>query len=115
MPDEPLGIDGLDELDKLLEHRVRLAICVLLSRSDAMTFSRFKTLLEETDGNLGANLRRLEEAGYISVDKRFEDRKPVSWYSLTMDGRAALKKHVEALEALLADAAMENNQGGSPS
>jgi DNA-binding PadR family transcriptional regulator len=101
MPDETADLVRLDGLDKLLEHRVRLAICVLLSRHDAITFSRFKALLEETDGNLGANLRRLEEAGYIAVDKRFEERKPVSWYSLTRRGRTALQKHVAALEALL--------------
>lgn len=103
MPDDPITHVDLDGLDKLLEHRVRLAICVLLSRNDAMTFSRLKALLQETDGNLGANLRRLEEAGYISVDKRFERRKPVSWYTLKDTGRSALHHHVETLEALLGD------------
>ena len=51
--------------DRLLEHRLRLAICVLLTRYDRLSFSRLKQLTEETDGNLGANLRRLEEAGFL--------------------------------------------------
>lgn len=91
---------GLDGLDRLLEHRVRLAVCVLLSRADALSFTRLKGLTGETDGNLGANLRRLEDAGYLTVDKEFVDRKPVSWYALTESGRTALAGHVRALERL---------------
>ena len=91
----------LQSLDALLHHRSRLGACVLLSTSDALTFSRLRTLLDETDGNLGAQLRKLEEAGYVSVSKRFEERKPQSWYALTANGRKALKTHLQAMEALL--------------
>jgi DNA-binding MarR family transcriptional regulator len=94
----PIPSDGFD---RVLEHRLRLAICVLLSKSDAISFSRFKELLGETDGNLGAQLRALEEAGYVGVRKEFRDRKPVTWYSLRPKGRKALLTHVEALEALI--------------
>lgn len=90
----------LEQLDKLFEHRVRLAICVLLTQSDAVTFSRFKQLLEQTDGNLGAQLRKLEDANYISIDKRFEGRKPVSWYAITATGRKQLDLHLAALRQL---------------
>lgn len=93
--------DALEGLDRLLEHRVRLAICVLLSRHDAVSFSRLKELLGETDGNLGANLRRVEEAGYLRVVKEFVDRKPVTWYSLTTAGRRALARHIQALERIV--------------
>jgi DNA-binding MarR family transcriptional regulator len=92
---------GTDGFDRLLEHRLRLAICVLLSRNDSISFSRFKELLGETDGNLGAQLRALEEAGYIGVRKEFRDRKPVSWYSLRPKGRKALVVHVEAVGNLI--------------
>jgi DNA-binding PadR family transcriptional regulator len=94
---------GLEELDKLLEHRVRLAACVLLARQEALSFSRLKQLLDETDGSLGANLRRLEDAGYLTVEKEFVERKPVSWYSLTPEGREALRRHVAGLSRLLDD------------
>src|SRR6266496_1253110 len=60
---------GLDQLDDVLGHQSRLAACVLLSRADQLSFSRLKELLSETDGNLGAQLRKLEEAGYVIVDK----------------------------------------------
>ena len=91
----------LQSLDALLQHRSRLGACVLLSTSDALTFSRLRTLLDETDGNLGAQLRKLEEAGYVSVNKRFDERKPQSWYELTATGRKALKGHLQAMETLL--------------
>ena len=87
-------------LDKLLEHRSRLAICSLLAKYDQVSFRRFKELLGETDGNLGAQLRKLEDADYITVSKEFEGRKPISWYSITKQGRAALVKHIQALKGL---------------
>lgn len=92
---------GLDRLDPLLQHRSRLGTLVLLSDVDAMTFTRLRDLLRETDGNLGAQLRKLEEAGYVNVRKEFNDRKPVSWYSLLPAGRAALRSHLKAMESLI--------------
>ncbi|MFZ5608794.1 MAG: transcriptional regulator [Pseudomonadota bacterium] len=89
-------------LDRLLEHRSRLAICALLSGEPGITFSRFKGLLGETDGNLGAHLRRLEEAGYIEVVKSFVARKPESRYRLSAAGHRRLKTHLDALAALIA-------------
>ncbi len=88
-------------LDRLLEHRVRLATLVLLTRYDRLSFSRLKALTGETDGNLGAHLRRLEDAGYARADKEFVERKPVTWYALTQRGRTALEGHLEALAGLI--------------
>ncbi len=96
--------ESLGNLDRLLEHRVRLAIGVLLSRNDALSFRRLKDLLRETDGSLGTHLRKMEEAGYVRVKKAFVDRKPVSWYSLTAKGRRAVASHTDILERLISDA-----------
>jgi DNA-binding MarR family transcriptional regulator len=92
---------GLDRLDDLLQHRSRLGAMVLLSANSEINFSALRTLLSETDGNLGAQLRRLEEAGYIGVRKEFQARKPISWYALTPAGRRALRQHLAALEAVV--------------
>ena len=102
----PRDRDGgaADSFDRLLEHRLRLTICVLLSRYDRLSFSRLKELTDETDGNLGANLRKLEDAGYIAVTKEFVDRKPVSWHELTDEGRRVLEAHLAALGALIRQA-----------
>jgi DNA-binding PadR family transcriptional regulator len=90
-------VASLDGLDKLLAHRLRLALCVLLARYESMSFSRLKALTGETDGNLGANLRRLEDAQYVRVKKMHVDRKPVSWYTLAPRGRKTLRRHLDAL------------------
>ena len=94
----------IERLDRLLEHRVRLAIAVLLSRYDRLSFSRLKELTDETDGNLGANLRKLEDEGYVVVVKEFVERKPVSWYSITPAGRRALRSHLDVLSRMIAQA-----------
>lgn len=92
---------GLNGLHKLLGHRTRLGICVLLARNDQLTFRRLKELLEETDGSLGAQLRKLEDESLIDVKKEFRDRKPVSWYAITEHGRAALDAHLQAMQQLM--------------
>ncbi len=91
----------IENFDRILEHRVRLAIVVLLTRYDEVSFSRLKELTGESDGSLGANLRKLEEAGYIEADKGYEDRRPITWYSVTSEGLQALSRHIQALEDLL--------------
>jgi DNA-binding MarR family transcriptional regulator len=100
-PQLKLAATSLNGLDPLLQHRSRLGALVLLSNIDALTFSRLKTLLEETDGNLGAQLRKLEDADYVKVKKVFEKRKPVSWYSMSATGKKALRTHLNALESLV--------------
>lgn len=101
-------------LDKLFEHRVRLAICTLLAQTDAINFARFKSLLEQSDGSLGAQLRKPEKAGYIRVNKRFEQRKPVSGYSLGAAGRKALKAHLHALGAITSLVPVPKRSARSP-
>ena len=74
-PDVP-DLDELAALNGLLEHRVRLAVCVQLSKHDAMSFSRLKQVLGETDGSLGTHLRKLEDAGYLAIEKTYRGRPP---------------------------------------
>ena len=92
------------ELDDLLQHRARIGAAVLLARHDQLSFSRLKALLNETDGNLGAQMRKLEEAGYVVARKEFQDRRPVTWYGLTARGKRALSQHLASLERLIQQA-----------
>ena len=78
---------ALAALDATLEHRMRLAISVLLARHGEISFAAFKQQLQLTDGNLGAQLRRLEDDGYVALRRDFVERKPVTWYTLTATGR----------------------------
>ncbi|MEM7646181.1 MAG: transcriptional regulator [Pseudomonadota bacterium] len=93
--------NAFDGLHKIFEHRSRLATCVLLSKNQKLSFRRLKDLLSETDGNLGAQLKKLESANMISVEKEFVERKPITWYSITREGKKALKVHLKALEKLM--------------
>jgi DNA-binding MarR family transcriptional regulator len=93
---------ALEGFDPALEHRTRLAIGVLLARHGEISFARFKQQLELTDGNLGAQLRRLEDEGYVALRRDFVERKPVTWYRLTPSGRKALNRHMRALQAVIA-------------
>lgn len=91
----------LDALDPLLQHRSRLGAMVLLSTVDELPFSRLRELLKETDGNLGAQLRKLEDAKYLSATKEFVDRKPVTRYAITKEGHKRLKSHLDAMAGLI--------------
>ena len=92
---------ALDALDPAFEHRARLAIAVLLARHGEISFARFKQELELTDGNLGAQLRWLEDDGYLVLRRDFVERKPVTWYALNREGRKALDRHLAALRAVI--------------
>lgn len=94
--------DALTGYDPLFEHRARLAACVLLAEHGEISFARFKQWLEMTDGNLGAQLRKLEDAGYVLLRRDFVARKPVTWYRLSEAGRQALDGHLQHLQQLIA-------------
>jgi DNA-binding MarR family transcriptional regulator len=90
-----------ENLDKALEHRVRLQITSVLVANDSYDFNALKELLDTTDGNLATHLKALEREKYISVNKSFIDKKPNTRYKITERGRTAFKKHIDAMEELI--------------
>ncbi len=94
----------LPELDPVVHGPLRLAVLSLLAGVDEADFRWLRDRTGSTDGNLGANLARLEEARYIAVTKKFIGRKPASLYRLTPAGRKALTGYVKALKKLLGNA-----------
>jgi DNA-binding MarR family transcriptional regulator len=68
---------------------------------DEAEFTWLRERTGSTDGNLGAHLLKLEEAGYVAVEKKFVARKPMTLYRMTERGREALTGYVEALKQLL--------------
>ncbi len=91
------------ELDPLIHERLRLGILSALAVQESLSFTEMRELLQTTDGNLSVQARKLEDAGYISCSKRFEDRKPKSVYRLSAGGRAALEEYLETLSDFLPD------------
>ncbi len=91
-------------LNETIHQPVRLRIMaalVTLEAGNEVDFSYLRDLLEVTDGNLGAHLRKLEDVGYIAVNKTFVDRKPRTFVAATVAGRQVFQEHVAALEAIL--------------
>ena len=88
-------------LDRLIHERMRLGIVSALAANDSLTFNDLKLLLGTTDGNLSVHARKLEDANYITCTKSFEGRVPRTEYKLTADGRRALKRYVDHMEALI--------------
>ena len=94
------------DLDNLIHQPGRLRIVSslsTLSEDESLEFTFLRDLHDLTDGNLGAHLRKLEEAGYVSLEKTFVERKPRTFIALTRKGRKAFGEHVEALEQILKD------------
>jgi DNA-binding HxlR family transcriptional regulator len=89
------------DLDRVIHERVRLGIVSALAPNTALTFNELKRLLGATDGNLSVHARKLEEAGYVSCTKSFKNRMPRTEYSLTPQGRKALEKYLNHMEALI--------------
>ena len=92
------------ELNEIIHQPVRLRIMaalVTLGPDEEVDFTYLRNLLEVTDGNLGAHLRKLEDAGYIVINKLFVERKPRTFVTATKKGRKVFDEHVEALESIL--------------
>jgi len=92
------------QFNETIHQPVRLQIMaalVTLKKEDEVNFSHLRDLLDVTDGNLGAHLRKLEESGFIAIKKEFIDRKPRSFISATQKGRKVFQDHVEALESII--------------
>jgi DNA-binding MarR family transcriptional regulator len=89
-------------IDDLIHSRIRLAVIAVLASVETAEFTFLRDKVNATDGNLGSHLRKLEEAGYVAVSKRFAERKPVTDYALTAAGRAAFREYLRRLEALVA-------------
>jgi DNA-binding MarR family transcriptional regulator len=90
-------------MDELLLSKIRLSIIAALLPEDWVAFSALAQSVQTTNGNLGAHLGKLIDAGYVQEEKTFADRRPLSRYHLTTTGREAFVAHVRSLQGLLDD------------
>ena len=91
----------IGRIDEVIHGRLRLGVMAYLSNVEVADFNELKAALEVTQGNLSVQLRKLEEAGYVSCTKSFEGRVPRTEYKLTATGRKALTKYLDHMEALI--------------
>ncbi len=89
-------------LDDAVHQRTRLGILAVLCEGGRADFAYLRDTLELTDGNLSRNLARLQDAGYVRVEKVIEGRRPRTWLSATRAGRTALGAEVAALREIIA-------------
>lgn len=89
------------ELDRVIHERMRLGIISALAANEKLSFGELKKLLNTTDGNISVHARRLEEAGYVTMQKSFKGRVPLTEYAITKEGRKALERYLNHMEALI--------------
>ncbi len=87
-------------LDEVIHGKIRLGIMAYLSAVSEASFTELKARTEATDGNLSVHMRKLEEAGYIAVDKAFVGRRPRTTLKLTDTGRKAWLAYLDELKRL---------------
>ena len=92
---------NIQALDDVIHGRIRLGVMAYLVGAQTADFNALKAHLATTDGNLSVHLRKLEEAGYVSIDKSFRGRKPVTAVSLAPNGREAFTQYLGALSGLI--------------
>jgi DNA-binding MarR family transcriptional regulator len=89
------------EIDSIIHGRLRLGIMAYLADAEVADFTELKGALEATQGNLGANLITLEQAGYITIEKSFVGRKPLTRARITRQGREAFRRYLLQMAALV--------------
>ena len=91
----------IGKIDDVIHRRMRLGIMAYLVDAEAAEFNELKALLQATQGNLSVHLRKLEDAGYVEIEKSFMGRKPLTRARITAKGRKAFAEYLEALGKLI--------------
>jgi DNA-binding transcriptional ArsR family regulator len=90
-----------NNLDKVIHERMRLGIISALAANKKLSFTELKDLLNTSDGNISVHARKLEDAGYVTQEKSFRGRVPLTEFKITASGRKALGKYLDHMEALI--------------
>ena len=91
----------VEALDPMLHERGRLALVSVLAAVESLTFTELRDNLEMTDGNLSVHLQKLEDKGFVAIDKQFVGRRPQTTCRLTRAGRQAFTSYLDHLEAIV--------------
>ncbi len=89
------------DLDKVIHERMRLGMISALAANEKLSFTELKNLLNTTDGNISVHARKLEDAGYLICEKTFKARMPLTEYKITKEGKKALERYLNHMEALI--------------
>lgn len=89
------------QLDRVIHEKGRLAIMSMLAASPELSFTEMRDTLKMTDGNLTTHIRTLQEAGYVSITKSFQNNRPLTTCSLTAAGKKAFTAYINLLETII--------------
>ncbi len=89
------------QLDRVIHEKGRLAIMSMLAASPELSFTELREALAMTDGNLTTHIRTLQEAGYVSVTKSFQNKRPLTTCALTPAGAKAFANYINLLETIV--------------
>ena len=89
------------QIDRVIHEKGRMAIMSLLAASTELSFTDMRETLEMTDGNLTSHIRTLQEAGYISIAKAYQNNRPLTTCSLTAAGRKAFATYIDLLDQIV--------------
>src|SRR5574342_379741 len=92
---------SLAELDRLIHEPARLLIVTILSTVEGADFLFLQRETGRTKGNLSAHLSKLEEAGYVQIEKTFKGKFPLTICKLTSSGQKALKTYRQQLQSFM--------------
>jgi DNA-binding MarR family transcriptional regulator len=99
--------DTFLQLDRVIHEKGRLAIMSMLAASPELSFTELREALSMTDGNLTTHIRTLQQAGYLSVTKSFQNNRPLTTCALTPGGRKAFANYISLLERIVQQAKPE--------
>ena len=98
---DPAGISTLLDIDPIVHAPARLSVLTYLYVVDGSDFVFLKNMTGLTWGNLSTHLSKLEEAGYVTIEKRFKGKKPHTMIRLTGEGRAAFREYKRSIQGVL--------------
>jgi DNA-binding MarR family transcriptional regulator len=89
------------QLDRVIHEKGRLAIMSMLAASPELSFTEMRDALGMTDGNLTTHIKALQQEGYVSVSKSYQNRRPLTTCTLTTAGRKAFTEYINVLERIV--------------
>jgi DNA-binding MarR family transcriptional regulator len=89
------------QIDRVIHEKGRLAIMSMLAASPELSFTELRDALAMTDGNLTTHIKALQQEGYVSVAKSFQNNRPLTTCSLTVTGRKAFAEYIGLLEKIV--------------
>jgi DNA-binding transcriptional ArsR family regulator len=93
-------VQDIASIDRVIHEPARLAIVAVLSSCESADFKGLLLQTGLTKGNLSAQLQKLEEAGYITINKSFQGKYPLTTCALTREGKQAFKEYLKRYKAL---------------